>query len=615
LNDLESKKRQILDRVDILQVVSEHVKLKRRGRRWVGLCCFHSEKTPSLSVDPDRGFFKCFGCGKGGDVFTFLELRENLSFFEALQVLADRTGIELAAPTGVRAATEGLGRRDIAKVNAWAMQLFRTNARDLRKGEAARAYLKSRQVSEASIERFCLGVALLEGLPIQPVAEQAGFSAKLLLAADFLRSAEDGRVYETFRNRLMFPIRDASGQVLGFGGRTLEDHPAKYINTRQTPLFEKGRGLYGMDLARPRILESGRVILVEGYMDCIAVHQAGFSETLATLGTALTEAQVELLRRFCDNVILLFDSDRAGEEAADRAIQLAIPQGLRVRMARIPDGKDPADFLSRHPPGAFEDVLKGAVDALEFKWLQTVTRFEAGATNARRGEAVLDFLRVVSAACESGTVDVIQQGLLTNQVAHLLRMDPGEVRRRMAQLKLRREAARPTEEPVKSPVTRVEGDDEEQTAWRHLLGAILNKSELLIGLQSVPDFERIRDERDRGLAKVVFEIAGEMGEFRLIDVLARCHTSADVDRLRELAERGAAKGNYEATFGLALERVDRRSRSGLLDPSGPSSPKTGPDGDAIREAIREHRHFAPRRMIRQVVGTRVAKTDNIVGPA
>ena len=238
MHSFESKKREILDRVDIVDVVSEHVSLKRRGRSWVGLCPFHNEKTPSFTVSSERGTFKCFGCGKGGDVFSFVQTRENVAFMDAFRILADRAGVELIQASGT--AASGPSRSDLASVNAWGTKFFRARLRHETIGASARHYLDGRGISAESAERFCIGLAA-NGLPdLRSAAEQAGIDVKMLIAADLIRKSEDGRTYETFRDRLIFPIRDATKRVVGFGGRTLVDDRAKYLNTRQTSL---GQGI------------------------------------------------------------------------------------------------------------------------------------------------------------------------------------------------------------------------------------------------------------------------------------------------------------------------------------------------------------------------------------
>ena len=608
MDDFELRKRQILDRVDILDVASEHVTLKRTGKRWVGLCPFHAEKTPSFTISPDLGLFKCFGCGRGGDLFSFVQLRENVSFGEAMRILADRAGVELQPSKG---EARGPDRADLAKVNNWAMRFFQSKLKDENVGRPAREYLRSREFSDSVVERFSLGLATDEGLLLREAARRAGIDESLLLAADFVRQGDDGRLYDTFRNRLMFPIRDATGRVVGFGGRTLLDDRAKYLNTRQNALFDKGRGLYGIDLARNDISQRRRAVVVEGYTDCLAAHQAGLSETVATLGTALTESQVDLLRRYCDELILLFDSDEAGEAAADRAILVALPRCIAVKLARIPDGKDPSDYLSRAGPEAFSDVLNGAVDALEFKWSKTRARFSGGTSDASRREAILDFMRVVSEAAGSRAVDAIQRGLLANQVAHLLRIDPKEVHQLIARIQSQRRnepSGPPAGTGGPGPAAPLDG---EQAAWLQVLEVVLNEPGLLATVDGPLEPERIVDDRDRRIAEVVMGLRDELGKFCLADMLARCHEPADAERATELTQRGAARGNYESTLRLAVERLRRASRFRGVEQDARMLCESTSNGETSRgirshletvgDGLKEHRHFAPRRLIRRAV--------------
>lgn len=608
MHDFESKKRQILDRVDLHEIVAEQVKLKRSGRRLVGLCPFHSEKTPSFTVSPEQGFFKCFGCGKGGDLFSFVQYRENVPFIEAMRILADRAGVDMDRFDPSGSGDSGPSRHDIAGVNQWAAKFFRSKLLDESTGRQARDYICGRGFSDDSNERFDLGLATESGSSLRQVALQAGFSETLLLAADLLRSSDGGRTYETFRNRLMFPIRDATNRVIGFGGRTLGDDRAKYLNTRQTALFDKGRNLYGLDVARAAICERGRVVVVEGYTDCLACHQVGVTEAVATLGTALTEAQIALLRRYCDEVILLFDADQAGEAAADRAINLSLPSGVRVRLAQIPDGKDPCDYALKAGASGFPDVLNRAVDALEFRWLWTQKKFNADTSDVKRKEAVLDFVSLVSQSFSARAVDAIQRGLIVNQIAHLVGM-----RREQVSELLR--AARPRKQSTEGGGVRPQSvpRDEEQAAWTHVLEVVLNEPGLLLALDAPLDVSRIASDGDRRIATAVVELSKQLGEFRLSDVLARCGESGGAERIAELAQRGADRGNYEATFRLALSRLQQcaqrdeanRARDRLLSgqvaqalPDG-----NGQVGDELVLGMKAHRHFAPRRLIRQAVAT------------
>ncbi len=601
MRGFDSHKQLILDRVSLLDVVSEQVSLRRSGRRWVGLCPFHSEKSPSFTVNAELGFFKCFGCGKGGDLFSFVQLRENVPFIEALRLLADRAGVELDPPRNTD--TTAYGRADLAKVNGWAERFFRRNLTELTGAREVRAYVEQRGISPELAEKFALGLAT-DGEPsLATAAAKAGFAPALLVEADLMRAGDDGRVYDTFRQRLMFPIHDAMGRVVGFGGRTLVDHRAKYLNTRQNTLFDKGHLLYAVDLARNAMVERQRAIIVEGYTDCIAAHQAGFAETVATLGTALTEAHVDLLRRYTEEIIVLFDSDDAGEAAAERAIAVALPRCIRVRLARIPEGKDPCDYLSQHGAAGFSDILNAAADALEFKWLRTMSRFGDGLSDKGRREAVGDFLRIIADAFQGGAVDVIHRGLMVNQVAHLLQMDAREVDRLVGGRRTRAGVQRGGALPVMRGNEAVPAG-EDQAAWTNALEVFLAEPGLAPEILNLPDGETIADERDRRIAAVVRTLIEQVGEFRLAEVLGRCTEEADVHRAAELAARGAHRGNYEATLRVALQRIrrvlewqDMEANKRRLLANDITDDEAMVELATIQEKLRDRKHYAPRRLI------------------
>jgi len=609
LQGFEQSKRQILDRVDLVDLVSEHVALRRRGRRLVGLCPFHSEKTPSFTVNPDMGIFKCFGCGKGGDLFSFVQQRENVSFMEAMRILADRAGIELSL-SGKSENNSAVGRADIAKVNDWAARWFRGHLLDGRLGATTRTYVADRGIADEVAEQFELGLAI-DGAPsIVDAGRRAGFGVALLEAADLIRRREDGRPYETFRNRLIFPIRDPMRRVIGFGGRTLVDDRAKYLNTRQNALFDKGRSLYGIDRARESVVSAGRVVIVEGYTDCIAAHQAGFPETVATLGTALTDQHVDLLRRYTEQAVFLFDSDSAGTAAADRAITVALPRCLDARLARIPEGKDPSDFLGTHDASAFSDVLNGAVGALEFKWLQIENSFRDRASDATRREAILEFLRIVAEGADGHAVDAIQRGLMVNQVAHLLRMGRAEVEATLSRLAPRRSSSR--EAVANVPQTAPERALGEQRDWARVLEVVLSEPGLLAAVGELPDVGRIIDPRDRRIAEVALDLADRYGEFRMVDVLSALSDPQTVERACDLAERGSSRTRHETELRDALSRIGRRIAAADLEDAKRTVREAGeeaavltggsPVGAALQEGLEAHRHFVPQRLRRRAGG-------------
>jgi DNA primase len=360
----------VRDAIDLVDVVSEHTRLERRGQRLLGLCPFHKEKTPSFSVDPSAGLYHCFGCGAGGDGIRFHMQVTGDDFAAAMESLARRYGVPLPVESG-GAAPGTLGGGEALDA---AQRFFRAS---LERSPVARRYLEKRQVDPALVEAYGLGYApddwrqltdaLAKTLPLSAL-EAAGLVARSEKAS--------GRPYDRFRNRLMFPIRNASGRLLGFGGRTLGDDPAKYVNTRETAEFQKGSILYGLDRARATIREGGAALLVEGYFDVIGSVQSGVTNAIASMGTALTAHQAKLLARYADLVIIGYDGDRAGEEASLKALPLLLAEGLVVKRARFPAGQDPDSLRLEEGPEAVRQAVAEARDflALEVERIPPATR-------------------------------------------------------------------------------------------------------------------------------------------------------------------------------------------------------------------------------------------------
>lgn len=328
----------VRDAVEITDIAGEHTKLAKAGKRYKGLCPLHKEKTPSFSIEPDQGLFYCFGCGQGGDAIKLHMLLSGDDFPGAIESLARRYGIPL--PT-MRASRSERRERDLEGVLVRAESFFREQ---LASSAGPREYLASRGMPEELVERFRLGFAppgwsqLLESL-------QGRSSLEELIAAGLVaRSSKSDKPYDRFRNRLMFPIRDASGRLVGFGGRALDDDKAKYLNTAETARFHKGRLLYGLDQAKKALRESGRALLVEGYFDVLGAVAAGEEATVAGMGTALTPEQARLLARYTDEVVVGYDGDDAGERASLKALPLLLAEGLGVRRLRLPAGEDPDSY-------------------------------------------------------------------------------------------------------------------------------------------------------------------------------------------------------------------------------------------------------------------------------
>jgi DNA primase len=371
--------REIRARVDIAAFIGGYVPLKKRGNDLVGLCPFHAEKTPSFHVHPDRGFFKCFGCGAGGDVITFVQKSENVGFGEAVRSLALKAGVELE-PENPRAARARSEREAMYEANALAAAYF---ARMLagERGAGARAYCEQRGFSTATIQRFGLGYAPDSWGGLVAELEHNSIDLALAAKAGLVKPGQRG-YYDFYRNRLMVPTYSTTGEVIAFGGRAIGDGEPKYLNTSTTPVYTKGHHLFALNLARRAAQSDRTIIVVEGYLDCIALHQAGFENSVAALGTSFTPEQAAELRKYADYVFLCFDGDAAGSAAATKAIDVASKEiensGSSVRIVLLPPGEDPDSFVRSRGADAFRGLLDAAKPALQFRIDMEIERLRAG---------------------------------------------------------------------------------------------------------------------------------------------------------------------------------------------------------------------------------------------
>jgi DNA primase len=358
---------EIRARVALSSVVGRRVKLQKAGREWKGCCPFHNEKTPSFYVNEDKGFYHCFGCGVHGDVIRFVVEQEGLRFPDAVRSLAAEAGLEVPEETPEARQREA-AKAGLHEIMAEASGWYRTQYAGVG-GAAARKYVEGRGLSAATVERFGIGFAP-DGNRLRAALKTHG--DEKLLECGLTGKAEDrAEIYDRFRGRLMFPIRDPRGRVVGFGGRVLGDGQPKYLNSPDTPLFDKGRLLYNLDIAGPLARKSGRLIVAEGYMDVIGLAQAGIDEAVAPLGTALTEQQLQLLWRVVPEPVLCFDGDAAGQRAALRAASRALPllaPGRSLRFATLPQGLDPDDMVRQRGAAAFEALVAAAEPLIERLW-------------------------------------------------------------------------------------------------------------------------------------------------------------------------------------------------------------------------------------------------------
>lgn len=437
---------------DLVRLVGEQVALRPKGREFVGLCPFHDDQSPSMYVSPQKQIYKCFSCGAGGDVFTFAMEYHKMSFREALEHLAQRAGIELTRRGKPEDAGKSSERQQIADANEKALGFFRSVLRHDEHGRGGRDYLQARGVSDEMIEAFALGLApdRWDGLT-RSIATKgwptAGFLGAGLIAErgshregthpeNANRNPSPDRCYDRFRHRLIFPIHDALGRPIAFGGRVLPDpvetkddptRDAKYLNSPESILFDKSATLYGLHLAKKPIIDSKTAVIVEGYTDVIACHQAGFGNVVATLGTSLTKGHAQELRRYAEKVVLVFDADEAGQKAADRAVEVFLTGDLDVSIVVLPEGQDPADLMKEDGGGErWKAALDAGSDALTYRMSRLKQSLDATDTltaRQHRIEAAIDDLVRLGLA----STGPVRRSLVIRKLASVVEMNEGQL--------------------------------------------------------------------------------------------------------------------------------------------------------------------------------------------
>jgi DNA primase len=423
----DETKERVKQAADIVEIVSPYTELVRRGKDMWGLCPFHDERTPSFKVNPQDNLYFCFGCQASGDVFRFVEEKEGLSFPEAVEMLAERYGVEIERESEDPRAEEARRR----KARLWELlertaKFYERYLWEAPKAKKARAYLEGRGLGEEVLRRFGVGMAPSAWDQVLTGSQRAGFKVDELLAAGLAQKGRQGGHYDRFRSRITFPIRDQRGRVLGFGARALSaDSKPKYLNSPEGELYRKSNTLYGIDRARGPIAKARRAIVVEGYTDVLALQQAGVEEAVAIMGTAITPEQLTMLAGLTEVVVLALDADRAGADAMIRAQRVAGGKGLDLRVAPMPEGEDPADMLQAGNLGRFHELVEGAIDLPSFRVQTALGRGNLG-TVAGRERTLAEVAPVLAAMGE-----VVGRDELVREVADRLDTDPSLVSERV----------------------------------------------------------------------------------------------------------------------------------------------------------------------------------------
>jgi DNA primase len=423
----DETKERVKQAADIVEVVSPYTDLVRRGKDLWGLCPFHDERTPSFKVNPQDKLYFCFGCQASGDVFRFVEEKEGLSFPEAVEMLAERYGVEIEREREDPRAEEARRRR----ARLWELlertaKFYERYLWEAPKAQKARAYLEGRGLGEEVLRRFGVGMAPSAWDQVLTGSQRAGFKVDELQAAGLAQKGRQGGFYDRFRSRITFPIRDQRGRVLGFGARALSAaSKPKYLNSPEGELYRKSNTLYGIDRARGPIAKARRAVVVEGYTDALALHQAGVEETVAIMGTAITPEQLTMLAGLTDVVVLALDADRAGADAMIRAQRVAGGKGLDLRVAAMPQGEDPADMLEEGGLDRFHQLVEGAIDLPSFRVRTALGRGDLGSV-AGRERTLAEVAPVLAAMGE-----VVGRDELIREVADRLDTDPSLVSERV----------------------------------------------------------------------------------------------------------------------------------------------------------------------------------------
>ena len=546
---------QVKGSVDIVGVVGEHVRLRKSGPyRYMGLCPFHQEKTASFTVHVTRQFYKCFSCGAACDVFKFVMEIEGLSFYEALKSLAERNGIPM--PKRSQYADEDSRLRGaLYTMHDIAQEAFRANLTGT-SGEAARAYLAKRGVSQDTIEQFGLGYSDRSGRGLLRMLEQRNFPAAQIVESGLVGRRDDGSMYDRFRNRLMFPIHDANGKIIAYGGRALaaDDNP-KYLNSPETPIYKKSNVLYNLHRAKEGIRKQDRSILVEGYMDAIGVYAAGVHEVVASCGTALTNPQVRMLKRHSSNITVNFDPDAAGESAAERSIKLLLDEAMHVRIMELDEDLDPDEYCKKHGAEGYEARVKAS--KTYFYWLADRARARFDVKTSEGRVAVFQFLLPAI----QGLPDKLERAAVANDVAGYLGIERGLVLENFRKMAVDRQETQIRR--VREPLPDTD---------RILLGVMLTNAEALSELlPQLYELPAVRTSPARRIYEALFALAASGSPVTFAQLHGRLE-----DEDREWLSETLFREGVAPTLPDGLACLDSMRRTFLTA-----------ERDRVKKAIRE----------------------------
>jgi DNA primase len=567
LNVGSDNKALVLQATDIVELIGQSVALKRRGKDFVGLCPFHQEKSPSFHVSSSKQFFHCFGCKVSGNAIDFVIKRDRLEFKDALRVLADRAGIQLAR--GGNDKQKAGERQVLFDAHSAACAYFQNWLTHPEAGKAARDYLASRGFNDEIVKQFQIGLAVDSWDALLKSPAMRKFPPGVLATAGLVKSRQNGDgFYDAFRNRLIFPIfEEAQARIIAFGGRKMpgSEDPAKYLNSPETPLFSKSKSLYGLNFARQRMIETGVAVIVEGYTDVVMAHQYGVTNVVAVLGTSLTEQHVNLLRRFAKKIVLLYDADEAGNVAVDRSVELFLTRDVEIAIASMPEGVDPDEFIMQNGAEGFDKLVNEARDVLSYTWGSMSKQFaDAGDSLTGQQKAVESYLGLLSSARATGPVDQMRWGAVLARVSRLTGMPIEALHARFRQ---KRPAARavapvapaevalplPEEPEVKIPRDR-------ELAERQMLGILLKEPERWHKIGLKVHAEDFQDRVHRKLAETYWQHQQDVGEPVFSEFLGMLEEASVKELAVQLIEFAEELESVEETLNGVLAFLDEEKK-------------------------------------------------------
>ncbi|MEN9673203.1 MAG: hypothetical protein RL553_1468 [Planctomycetota bacterium] len=547
---------------DIVDVVGSYISLRPAGQQtFKGLCPFHDDHRPSFDVDPKRGRYRCWSCGKYGDVITFVQEYEKVEFAEALEILAKRAGINLEKKENL---VQNRLRGSMLDSVRWASDQYHQCLQESPLAAEARSYLSSRGLEDEIIRQFGLGFAPRRGDWLLELAHNDGVDVGMLEQVGLIgRKTDKPGLYDRFRDRIMFPIRNVLGNTVGFGGRIMPSSPfvdkaPKYYNSSDSPLFSKSEQLYGIDQARNSIGKAGYLAVVEGYTDVMMAHQMGVGNIVATMGTAINARHLRQLRRWTSKVVLVFDADAGGEQGVDRALELFVTNDMDLAIATLPEGLDPCDMLLNDGPEAFQEVLKGAVDALEFKLssiLAEISRDGASVETKRKAtDSILSVLARIPV--ESSPSSQLKMQLMLGRIGKRLSLSDETLKNRVNEL-------RPKTESRKVDTNIINTTEESRRAKpvpeeKELVEVLLANPDLVFRAKQDLSIDDLNHPGLRQIVSILFDLLDEKRTPDLDAVRARMGDSPIGSRLLDLADQGRRNPEPVTWYGNILERFNER---------------------------------------------------------